>query len=120
MRAAASGTGLIALGCVLGTSGASTPAAPAPLAARAALGRVAIEHFAFAPPDVRVTVGDSVVWVNNDAFGHTTTADSAAWSSPELGRGQRFLFVTTRPGRFPYHCAAHPVMRGALIVETRP
>lgn len=80
---------------------------------------IGIEHFAFAPTELRVTLGDTVVWLNQDPFTHTTTADSAAWSSPELASGQRFAMVATRQGRFSYHCAAHPVMRGVLIVQGR-
>jgi plastocyanin len=80
---------------------------------------VSIEQFAFTPNEISVTLGDTVEWVNRDVFNHTTTADSAAWSSPEFGRGERFLLVTTQQGRFPYHCAAHPVMRGVLVVQGR-
>lgn len=77
---------------------------------------VSIAGFDFVPSELSLGLGDSVAWVNLDDFRHTTTADSAAWSSPELARGQRFAFVARRAGRFPYHCAAHPQMRGVLVV----
>ena len=80
-------------------------------------GTVAISEFRFAPPELTVSVGDTVVWTNDDALPHTTSADSGAWSSPEMRRGERFAFVATRAGRFPYHCAAHPVMRATLVVR---
>ena len=57
--------------------------------------------------------------LNDDSFPHTASADSGAWSSPELRQGERFHFVATRSGRFSYHCAAHPVMRATLIVRPR-
>lgn len=80
---------------------------------------VGIAGFAFTPGELTISVGDTVVWRNDDSFPHTASADSGAWSSPELRRGERFRFVATRPGRFSYHCSAHPVMRATLIVRPR-
>lgn len=78
---------------------------------------VQIAQFKFAPAELTVAIGDTVVWTNDDALIHSTAADSGAWSSPEMRRGDRFRFVTARSGRFPYHCAAHPVMRATLVVR---
>jgi plastocyanin len=78
---------------------------------------VSIRGFAFTPATIEVAVGDTVVWTNDDQFAHTTSADSSAWSSPELRFGERFTWVASTPGRFYYHCAAHPVMRGILVVR---
>ena len=84
---------------------------------RAGTRTVSIAEFRFAPVETTVALGDTVVWQNRDAFAHTATADSGGWSSGELQRDQRFQVVPSRTGRFPYHCAAHPVMRGVLIVR---
>jgi plastocyanin len=78
---------------------------------------ISIKDFRFAPTELTVAVGDSVAWTNGDSFPHTATADSGAWSSPELSAGSRFVFVPKRAGRYPYHCAAHPVMRGVVVVR---
>ena len=78
---------------------------------------ITIKAFAFAPEEVRLTVGDTVAWTNHDMFIHTTAADSGAWTSAELRPGQRYVFVARRSGRFAYHCAAHPVMKALLIVN---
>jgi len=78
---------------------------------------VSISRFEFDPVELTVSLGDSVVWVNADPLRHTATADSGAWTSPELSQGQRFVLVAAKAGRFPYHCAAHPVMRGLIVVE---
>jgi plastocyanin len=78
---------------------------------------VSITEFRFSPAEITVARGDTLVWTNQDAFLHTTTADSAAWSSPELPRGGRFIYVADRVGRFAYHCAAHPVMRATVVVR---
>ncbi len=77
---------------------------------------VTVADFRFAPADLTVSVGDTVVWTNTDALLHTTSADSGAWSSPEMQQGERFRYVALHAGRFAYHCAAHPVMRATLIV----
>ena len=78
---------------------------------------VSISGFKFSPAELTVSLGDTVTWTNDDTFLHTTAADSGAWSSAELGRGQRFAFIAARAGRFPYHCAAHPVMRASIVVR---
>lgn len=78
---------------------------------------VTIREFRFAPAELTVSAGDTVVWSNADALPHTTAADSGAWSSPEIRQGEGFAFVASRAGRFPYHCSAHPVMRATLVVR---
>ena len=78
---------------------------------------VRISGFTFAPAEVTVSQRDSVVWVNDDGFAHTTAADSGAWSSPEFAKGGRYGLEAPGPGRYPYHCAAHPGMKGVLVVR---
>jgi plastocyanin len=79
-----------------------------------------VRHFAFSPSELVVAVGDTLVWINDDPFVHSTRADSGAWSSPDMAHGNRFQLVARQPGRFSYHCAAHPVMRAVLIVRGAP
>jgi plastocyanin len=111
MRPAALGLGLLALGCgTVAAAGARTEPG------RAA-NQVRITEFRFAPAELTVGIGDTVVWTNDDALLHTASADSGAWSSPEMRRGEAFRYVALRAGRFPYHCAAHPVMRATLVVR---
>lgn len=78
---------------------------------------VRISGFQFLPREITVAPGDTVVWQNEDAFAHTTTADGGAWSSPEFSVPGRYALVAPTPGRYPYHCAAHPGMRGVLVVR---
>ena len=112
MRPAALGLTLWALGCgtLAAAGGANSGPRPEPKLIR-------INEFRFAPSDLSVSVGDTVVWTNDDALLHTTSADSGAWSSPEMSQGERFRFVAVRTGRFPYRCSAHPVMRATLVVR---
>ena len=78
---------------------------------------VAITDFTFSPAELTVSVGDSVTWTNGDALRHSTSADSGAWSSPEMARGEHYTYVAARAGQFSYRCSAHPVMRGTLVVR---
>ena len=109
MSRAVLGFALCALGCA-GLNAASSSRSAKPTA-------VSISGFRFAPAELTVAIDDTVVWTNDDALAHTTSADSGAWSSPEMRQGERFRFVAVRAGRFPYHCSAHPVMRATLIVR---
>jgi plastocyanin len=78
---------------------------------------VNIAAFKFTPAELTVSPGDTVTWINDDTFVHTTASDSGTWISQDLSRGQRFSFVAARTGRFPYHCRAHPVMRAIIVVR---
>jgi plastocyanin len=80
---------------------------------------VRISGFQFRPSEFSVVAGDTVIWANDDALRHTATADGGAWSTPELDRGQQVSWVPRTPGRYPYHCAAHPTMHGVLLVAPR-
>jgi plastocyanin len=77
---------------------------------------VAISNFAFNPESLNVRVGDTVNWTNNDAAPHTSTSNTAVWSSPTLSQGQSFSFIFSSVGHFPYHCAIHTHMLGVIVV----
>ena len=99
---------------------------------------------AFQPAEVTVAVGDTVVWENTSARGHTVTAyesaipDEAeyfasggydgeeaareAWSSDFGGRlesGDRYSRTFEVPGRYEYVCLPHETggMVGTVVVE---
>ena len=69
---------------------------------------ISITNFTFSPSDVTISVGDTVMWTNNDPFTHTTTSDNAVWNSGNLAGGQTFSFTFTSAGDFPYHCNIFP------------
>jgi plastocyanin len=82
---------------------------------------VAIRDFAFHPAELRFPAGTTVTWINCEPAAveaHTSTADGGAWSSPSLQPvGGTFSHTFVSPGRFDYHCAPHPFMRGTVVVE---
>lgn len=82
--------------------------------------RITIENMAFHPAVLAVSPGDTVVWVNDDLFVHSVTAQDSAWTSPPLERGRTWRWVARSPGRVPYHCAYHPTMLGELTVIRVP
>jgi plastocyanin len=81
--------------------------------------------YAFGPPTVRITVGDSVRWTN-DQGAHTTTSGRGGdayvkdgrWDSGFLDEGSRYSVTFETAGTYPYFCEIHPIeMRGRVIVE---
>lgn len=79
---------------------------------------VAIEGFAFAPADLEIAVGDTVVWTNKDGATHTVdSTDGGPLDSGNLGRDQTFSFTFTEAGSFAYQCDIHPSMQGTVTVS---
>jgi plastocyanin len=85
---------------------------PKPRAANA----VQIKNFAYAPATLRVRVGASVRWTNEDSAPHTASAANGSFTSPTLRLRQGYSKRFTRPGRYSYLCALHPGMRGTIVV----
>ena len=78
---------------------------------------VTIDNFAFTPGSPPLLVGDSVIWTNNQAATHTTTAASGDWDSGPLKVGSQFGFTFTEAGSFDYFCSIHPAMKGTIVVS---
>jgi plastocyanin len=79
---------------------------------------VLIEDFAFDPPHIQVSVGDTVTWTQGaDGAPHTVTADDGSFDSPNLtDEGETFEFTFEEAGEFPYICSIHPEMLGLVTV----
>lgn len=91
-------------------------AASIALASAASHANVDIKDYAFQKPAVTVTVGTTVTWTNRDDDPHTVTADDKSFDSKGLGNGDSWSHTFTKPGTYPYHCSAHPFMKGTIIV----
>ncbi len=78
---------------------------------------VVISGYAFKAPKVTIVAGTAVVWKNQDDDPHTVTADDGSFDSKGLGQGDTFRYVFVKPGSYPYHCSAHPYMKGVVIVQ---
>jgi len=96
------------------TQRAAVAAAPAvPVAAAPA---VHISNFTFGPALLKVRVGQTVTWTNDDDIPHTIVATDHSFKSKVLDTGERFSFTFTRPGLVTYFCSLHPHMTGKVMV----
>ena len=78
------------------------------------------DTWTFEPNTMTVKVGDSIVWTNKGNDPHDVTSDDKSFvSGPEgnMNSGDVFRFTFTKAGTFPYICAAHPWMRGTVVVQ---
>ena len=78
---------------------------------------VSMDGTAFAPPDITVHVGDTIVWKNKDPFPHTATSQSAGFDSKDIDEGQSWSYTATKKGDFDYVCTLHDNMKGVLHVQ---
>ena len=113
---------ILATGVVLLTSSGGSSAALNPVAEPAAVDRVEIEEFLFAPEAVTVAVGSTITWTNRDSAPHTATSGAAAkpngvFDTDIITKGQSKTVKLTKPGTFAYYCGLHPFMHGTLIVK---
>ena len=79
--------------------------------------RVEMRTFAFAPAELTVAEGDTVVWRNADILPHTATA-TGSFDSGSVPAGGEWRWVATGAG-LEYLCTFHPTMRGRLTVTPR-
>jgi plastocyanin len=79
---------------------------------------VVINNFAFMPMTVTVSAGTTVVWVNRQTgVPHTVTADNGSFTSRVITTGKFYAHRFTAAGTVTYHCAIHPFMKAAVIVQ---
>ncbi|MGE0230027.1 MAG: plastocyanin/azurin family copper-binding protein [Dehalococcoidia bacterium] len=66
---------------------------------------------------MRVAVGSSVTWVNEDRIAHNVIAKDGSFKSGTMDEGDTFSHEFTTAGRFEYVCTFHPGMDGVIQVE---
>jgi plastocyanin len=103
------------------TFGSPSPA-PAAEGARVAMvdNEPDLTRWHFDPAEITVSPGSTVVWVNQGKEDHTVTADDQSFDSGYKKKGASFQRAFPRPGRYAYHCAPHPWMKGTVIVAGAP
>jgi plastocyanin len=75
-----------------------------------------LTNWHYEPADVTVPAGSTVVWVNQGKEDHTVTADDRSFDSGYKKKGASFQRAFPRPGKYSYHCAPHPWMKGTVVV----
>jgi len=76
----------------------------------------------YRPSTVHVLPHAPIRWVNDTASPHSVLHDGCftekecAFRSGPVFPGQSYALSGLLPGRYPYHCEIHPIMRGEIIV----
>lgn len=91
-------------------------AAPAPSMAAPHIYTVVIDKLKFGPLPAGLRKGDTILWVNRDAFRHSATAADRSFDV-DLMPGKSAKMVLTKAGAIPFVCRYHPNMRGMLQVQ---
>jgi plastocyanin len=78
---------------------------------------VDISKFAFAPKEVTVAPGTTVVWINHDETPHTVAASDHAFVSKALDTDDRYEHTFADEGDVAYFCTVHPFMTGVVHVR---
>lgn len=79
---------------------------------------IGMKNLQFAPKNVVVRPGSTVVWRNDDQLAHTVTAEDGSWTSPLIQPGATWQRTFDMAGRFEITCTPHPFMKG--VVEVKP
>lgn len=80
---------------------------------------VTISNYMYDPAAIKVKVGTTVTWTNNDSVQHNISPDSASadFTKGELfGKGKTYSFTFKKAGSYTYHCDPHPYMHGTVVV----
>jgi amicyanin len=81
---------------------------------------VKISNYAYSPAVIKVKVGQTVTWTNEDAVQHDVMADTMSADAPSselLAKGESYSFTFKKAGTYTYHCTPHPYMKGTVVVE---
>ena len=92
-------------------------------------GATTLTDTAVSPNPIEATVGQTVVWTNDDTAFHTVTSgpfgaadagelfDSGLAGPTALtAKGMTFEHTFDAAGEYDYHCTLHPAMTGKIIV----
>jgi plastocyanin len=76
---------------------------------------VRVDHCMFQPGVLRVPVGTTVRWTNDDVFPHVISGIGWGRTEPMI-TGGAFSQMFTEKGIFPYTCTLHPGMSAVVLV----
>jgi plastocyanin len=81
-----------------------------------------IKSTGFSPGTLQVSVGATVIWVNDDQGTHSVIADDGSFNSGDVMPGATFSYMFNPTGAVSYsyyHCGHHPAEKGTVIVSGR-
>ena len=83
-----------------------------------------LEDKAYQPNPVKINVGETIIWTNNDLTIHTVTEGNPSTNVPTngfdsglLSPDETFKHVFDKAGTIQYHCILHPTMIGSVIIS---
>lgn len=78
---------------------------------------VAIQKFAFAPKEITIAAGTTLVWTNHDETPHTIIASDGSFVSKAMDTDDRYEHTFATAGDYTYFCTLHPYMTGTIHVR---
>jgi plastocyanin len=85
-------------------------------AAKAQTLRITIDRMVFLPAEVEAKAGDTIEWINNDAFAHTATVKGGL--EIMLPPKKSGSVVMEKAGIVDYYCRFHPNIKGRIKVAS--
>lgn len=73
----------------------------------------------FEPSNIQVSVGDTVIWINDSNGEHNVVANDGSFKSTMLEKGQLYALVFEKKGRYKYYCQPHRIMGMKGVVEVK-
>ena len=83
--------------------------------AHAATIQITMQDLVFAPAEVAAKVGDTIEWINKDAFVHTATARNGDFDV-NIAPKKTVTSVLKKAGTVEYYCRFHPNMKAVLTI----
>ena len=83
--------------------------------AHAATIQIVMQDLVFAPAEISAKVGDTIEWVNKDAFAHSATARNGDFDV-NLPPKKTVSSVLQKAGTVEYYCRYHPNMKAVLRI----
>lgn len=83
--------------------------------AHAATIQIVMQDLAFEPAEVSAKVGDTIEWVNKDAFLHSATARNGDFDV-NIAPKKTVSSVLNKAGTIDYYCRYHPNMKAVLKI----
>ncbi|MBU2993480.1 cupredoxin family copper-binding protein [Octadecabacter sp. 1_MG-2023] len=79
---------------------------------------VTIKNMQFSPPNLTVSVGDTITWVNEDRVRHSAwESNGNNFDTGLIGSGESASLTFGSAGTFDYRCRPHGNMRGSITVS---
>jgi plastocyanin len=95
----------------------ASPEASAPV--QSGTVQIAYHNIAIDPDTLKVKVGSTIKWTNQDPVEHNVTSEGgpAKFASKDFGEGGTYELKVTKPGVIHYECTIHPAsMNGTIEV----